>query len=267
MPVNSSIPAAVDEALDVWLRHHDQLAPGLVDGLYLVGSAVLNDWQTDSDIDIVAFSSSVPGDDEIAVMRAAHEATNAELVGAKIDGPRLIWDDVAKAPVRLTCPWTLDGEFHHDDGCFELNPVIWHTLAIYGRAVRGSDPSELEIATDPVALQSFVLANADGYWRGLARGVAAASRDPERTSFDPAMTAWSVLGVARMLFTATTGDIASKSAAGIWLAAELPEHGELVEHALAIRRGEVEGSDTREIAVATATYLDRIVGLVMATAD
>lgn len=82
-------------------------------------------------------------------MRAAHLATTEEAGGIDIDGPRLVWADVATAPTELLRPWTLHGEFHHDDGCFELNPVMWHTLAAHGWPARGPDPAEMQIFDNP----------------------------------------------------------------------------------------------------------------------
>lgn len=41
MAPRSPLPDPVHQAIEVWLRQHDRQAPGLVEGLYLVGSAVL----------------------------------------------------------------------------------------------------------------------------------------------------------------------------------------------------------------------------------
>ena len=48
------LPAPVAEALAAWLDAHDEAAPGVIEGLYLVGSVVLDDWTPHSDIDVVA---------------------------------------------------------------------------------------------------------------------------------------------------------------------------------------------------------------------
>lgn len=196
-------------------------------------------------------------------MRAAHLATTEEAGGIDIDGPRLVWADVATAPTELLRPWTLHGEFHHDDGCFELNPVMCHTLATHGWPARGPDPAEMQIFDDPADVQSFVRTNTDEYWRSIADAVEQASQDPARTAFKAEMTSWCVLGVARMLYTARTGEVTSKTRAGLWLAKEFPEHRELVEHAVSIRRYGATTPDSRETAAATAEYLKTIVGLVV----
>lgn len=265
MADSSSLPSPVDDALTVWLAVHDRLAPGLIEGLYVVGSAVLDDWHAGvSDVDIMAFTSRPPDTEEVDALRAAHVAAADELE-LHIDGPRLVWVDVAEPPVALVRPWSLGGEFHHDAGCFELNPVMWHTLSANGFSVRGPTPLELSIVDDPAALRSFVQTNTDEYWRSLADGVKRAAEDPERTAFDAAMTSWCVLGVARMLHTIRTGQVTSKTVAGLWLADQLPEYGPLIDHAVAVRRGGVAKLDSRETAAATADYLRAIVELVMAS--
>lgn len=261
----SPVPPAAHHAAEVWLRCHDQIAPDLIQGLYLVGSAVLDDWHPSSDVDIIAFTSGVPDDDDVVPMREAHEATKVELGDVNIDGPRLAWSDIARPPIQVVRPWSLDGEFHHDDGCFEINPVMWFTLATYGAAIRGPETAELGIDLSPANLLSFVRSNTDSYWRSVADEVTMATQDPDRTEFEAEITVWAVLGIARMLFTIQTGDIASKSAAGIWLADQFPEHRGLVEHALSIRRRGAQAPDTRETADATAGCVHDIIALVMST--
>ncbi len=239
----------------MWLDHHDDLAPGLIQGLYVVGSAVLDDWQPNSDVDIIAFLPEAPTEEQVKLLSQAHDQSTQATDGMSIDGPRLLWRDVTMPPTSLRRPWTLDGGFHHDDGCFELNPVMWHTLANHGAAVRGPDRGALDVAVSDPALRRFVTENTASYWRSVASGVAKATEDTERTSFDPDTTAWCVLGIARMLFTVTTGAVTSKSGAGRWLAERLPQYGDLVAHGLAIRAGEVTSPDTRETAEAVAAYL------------
>lgn len=263
MPPRTSLPEPVEQAISSWLEHHDRLAPGLIEGLYLVGSVSLDDWRPGSDIDIVAFTTDLPDLNGVEALRSAHLGATKDVGGIDIDGPRLIRSDVTEPPTRRLRPWTLGGEFHHDDACFELNPVTWHTLAAQGRAVRGPEPADLGIATTTKELTDFVRANVDGYWRSVANTVETAVRDENRSEFRPEMTSWCVLGLARMLFTVRTGDVASKTAAGHWLADTHPEHRPIVEHALSIRQNGTTTPDDRETAAATATYLNDVIELVI----
>ena len=118
------IPSPARTAVDSWLRHHDEHAPGLIEGLYLVGSVALGNWQPDSDVDFVAVCSEPATGSAVEAVRAAHELAKADSAGTDVDGPYVTWNDLQVAPRPVARPWTLHGEFHHDDGCFEMNPVI-----------------------------------------------------------------------------------------------------------------------------------------------
>jgi len=265
MTASTPLPQTVRDSLDTWLLHHDEAAPGLIEGFYLVGSLALGNWQPSSDIDIIAFTAEPPTDAEVEAMRSAHVATVDELGGVDIDGQRLTWRDVASRPQPIVRPWTLAGEFHHDDGCFENNPVIWFTLATYGLAVRGPAVSDLDIAVDASQVHEFVQDNTEHYWRSVADSINSALDDPDRDTFNADLTSWSILGVARMLYTARTSDVTSKSGAGEWLANELPEHRTLIEHALKIRANAATPTDNRQTAQDTAALMNRVADLVAAT--
>lgn len=233
--MGSAVPDPVRSSIDTWLALHDDVAPGLIEGLYLVGSAALDDWRPRSDIDIVAFTADPATDDDASVLRAAHEAAFADL-HASIDGPRLAWGDVSVPPHPLHRPWTLDGEFHHDGECFEINPITWYTIAEYGVVVRGELPSHLGVATDADDRRRFVRDNVATYWRSVGEQLDAALADPNRAEFGAEAVEWCALGVARMLYTHHTADVASKTVAGNWAADELPEHADVLRAAVGIRQ-------------------------------
>ena len=253
------IPDEAMVAVDTWLAHHDRVAPGLIEGLYLVGSLALDDWQPRSDIDIVAFTADPATDDDAELLDVAHQAAASE-VGRSIDGPRLAWGDVSVPPTPIHRPWSLDGTFHHDAECFEINPVTWYTLAIHGVSIRGPGRTGLNVVTDLDDRRAFVRSNVATYWRSVADMVTGALADTDRTAFSAETTEWCVLGIARMFVTYRTGDVVSKTAAGEYLVAEAPEYEPLVVSALEIRRSGrgLEPVD-RATAAATAELLDRVV--------
>lgn len=234
--MSSPLPEPARAAAEAWLGHHDRIAPGLVEGLYLIGSLALGDWRQGSDLDIVAVVADPASDDDAELLRAAHEAARADL-GIMIDGPRLAWGDVFVPPLPLHRPWTLDGEFRHDGECFEINPITWYTLAHCGVAVRGEPAAQLGVVTDVDDRRQFVRRNVATYWRSVGDQLAAALDDPNRSEFDAGVVEWCSLGTARMLLTFRTGEVASKTAAGEWAASELPEHADVLRAAVAIRQG------------------------------
>ncbi|MEZ5296316.1 MAG: nucleotidyltransferase domain-containing protein [Ilumatobacteraceae bacterium] len=207
------LPDDARSALERWLAVHDEVAPGLVEGLYAVGSLALDDWQPRSDIDIVAFTADPATDDDAELLRTAHELAQGEL-DRSVDGPRLAWGDVTVAPISLHRPWTLDGVFHHDGDCFEINPV--RGTPSRSTASPCAAPHRRRSASSPTW-------TIDGCSSVTTSGRTGARSPPRslrlRTTwsasrFDAEVTEWCVLGIARMFTTYRTGRVLSKTAAG-----------------------------------------------------
>jgi Aminoglycoside adenylyltransferase, C-terminal domain/Nucleotidyltransferase domain len=261
----SPLPDPVRVAVEAWLGHHDRLAPGLVEGLYLVGSAALGDWTPHSDVDIVAFVSDPTDAGVVGRLEAAHDAYRAACPGPTIDGPFLSWADVVSPPISVRRAWTLDGEFHFDAECFEINPVVWFTLVEHGIAVLGPAPGTLDVHLDDAARRAWVRRNVDTYWRGVRDEVAdVLEQAPDRTAFGPAMVEWCVLGVARMWFTAETGSVASKSAAGAWAATRLQVATDVFDLAEQVRRGRGPESVDRSAVEETVNAMTEMIAAVAA---
>ncbi len=263
--MDADVPEPVRSAVDAWLTAHDQVAPGVVEGLYLVGSAVLDDWQPSSDIDIVAFVADPTDADVVDRLRAAHDTYRSEPGRTLVDGPFLSWADVGSPPLAAQRAWSLDGGFHFDGECFEINPVTWYTLATYGIAVRGPSAGELDVVADAADRRTWVRENVDTYWRAVLEQVRHAfESDPDRTQFDPAMHEWCALGIARMAYTFETADVTSKSGAGEWLSERRPAHADVLWSALEIRResgGEaVDRAAVAELIALLADEVEHITG-------
>ena len=246
-------PVAV--ALGTYLDAVDAAAPGLVEGLYVVGSYALDDWVPEhSDIDVVVLTSEPATDDDFAALRAAHADLTERQPRPCIDGPYLAWPDVIAAPATaLHRPWTLDGELHHDGECFEINPVTWYTLATYGVTVRGPTPDTLQVWLDLNDRIRFVIDNLHGYWATLADDIERACRQQPDRVVDASLFEWCALGALRLHYTAFTGDVTSKRGAG--------EHGltvapkrfhDVLARALAARRGKPVEVGVDEMAATAA---------------
>jgi hypothetical protein len=206
----------VQTALSKYLDVVDSVDPGLVEGLYVIGSFALDDWVSGtSDVDIVAVTAEPATDEDFGSLRTAHALLGELLQLPHIDGPYLAWGDLVVEPATgLHRPWTLHGELHHDGDCFEINPITWYTLATYGVTVRGPAPEGLGIPTDVDARIRFVVDNLQSYWSVVADQVAAASEGDEGRAFDAASFVWCALGALRLHYTAFTGDVTSKRGAG-----------------------------------------------------
>ena len=206
----------VEAALTTYLDVVDSVAPGLVEGLYVVGSYAFNDWIDGvSDIDIVAVTAEPATDDDFELLRRAHANLSERQPKPDIDGPYLAWGDLVIEPATgLHRPWKLADELHHDGDCYEINPVLWYSLAKYGIAVRGPHPHRLGIPTDTEARIRWVVGNLQSYWSDVARQVEEACERDEPAAFESAAFVWCTLGSLRLHYTAFTGDVTSKRAAG-----------------------------------------------------
>ena len=232
----------VATALGGYLDVVDSMAPGLIEGLYVVGSYALDDWQQGrSDVDIVAITAEPATDEDFGVLQTAHAVLRERQPLPHIDGPYLAWGDLIAAPATgLHRPWTLNGELHHDGECFEINPVTWYTLATYGVTVRGPAADRLNIWLDTEDRVRFVVDNLSTYWKPLATSIITACEDPS-TSFDAALFEWCALGALRLHYTAFTGDVTSKRGAGEYAIGVTPDDMHLTIRAALRARATGEG--------------------------
>ena len=230
----------VVDAVSAYLDIADSTAPGLIEGLYIVGSYALDDWIADrSDIDIIAVTAEPGTDEDFGALRTIYALLTEAGVG-HIDGPYVAWSDLTIAPTTgLHRPWALDGEPHHDGDCFEINPVTWYTLQRYGVTVRGPLPDQLDIWVDTDERIRFVVSNLEHYWSTVADDVTQACLATER-SFDPASFEWCMLGALRLHYTAFTGDVTSKrGAADYGLTVTPPRFHDALRLAADLRAGRV----------------------------
>jgi hypothetical protein len=205
----------VATALGTYLEIVDSCAPGLVEGLYVVGSFALDDWHDGtSDIDIVAVTAEPATDDDAATLLTAHALLSEHQPRPFVDGPYLAWGDLITPPMALHRPWSLDGRLRHDAECFELNAVTWSVLATHGVTVRGPTVDRLGVYVDVEARTRFVTDNLRGYWKPLAAQIRdACQAEPDR-SFEASLFEWCALGALRLHATAFTGEVVSKRRAG-----------------------------------------------------
>ena len=251
------LPAPVAEALRVWLDTHDEAAPGVIEGLYVVGSVALDDWTPRSDIDIIAVVAD-PSDPDLPGDLAGAHALVRERTSIPIDGLYLAWGDLVVPPMAAQRPWVLDGEYHVDGESFEINPVVWYTLATYGLALRGASADRLGVPLDLGDRRSWVRENLLIYWRAVGERLRAEiEADDTIDTAGGDVLEWVALGVARMLYTWDTGDVASKSAAGTWAAGRAPDFADMLLAAVNLRAE--PGLATRAHLLDAAAFADVVV--------
>ncbi len=230
----ASLPAPVADALRTWLDAHDEVAPGTIEGLYVVGSVALDDWTPHSDIDIVAVVAD-PSDPDLVDELAAAQSVLRSRSDATIDGPYVGWGDLVVPAMAVQRPWVLDGVYHLDGESFEINPVTWYTLAVHGIALRGVPSAQIGVWHDVEERRSLVAENLDTYWRGVGAALGAGLAETDEEEWGGEILEWVALGVARMLYTFETGEVTSKSGAGRWAAQRVPQHADVFARAVDVR--------------------------------
>jgi hypothetical protein len=246
------IPPIAEEVCRRYLTAFDAQHPGLLTGLYLVGSIALDDFHPlESDVDFLALT------------RRPVDLADVAEVHANFSGNRPFFDGlyVTEAELRTLPGPTLRGvtvingkpSAHSGD---ERHPVTWLTLARHGLAVRGPAPDPSWIAADLAAAQAHSRGNLDSYWRGW---IASRRALPAATlSVDD--IAWSVLGISRLHALIVEGLILSKTGAGHYALSAFPQHRSVIETALAIRFGRAElGSGPPERFTAMFAFLDNVI--------
>lgn len=245
------LPAPVQRLVSRYLRRVDAALPGLVEGLYVVGSTALGDFQPAvSDVDFVAVTGEPVTGPQRQALASVHAGIAAEAGLPALEGPYVTFSDLAANPRQVP-----DGPFQHDGaltvGHQGRNPVEWLTLARYGIAVRGPEPAALPIAADTGELVAWTLRNLDEYWAPWA----ARSRDPETQTARVMLTdwgvAWAVLGISRLHYAVVAKDITSKTGAGRHALATFPNrwHG-IITEALRCRSVPLRRPDSLDAATA-----------------
>ncbi|MFZ4719198.1 MAG: nucleotidyltransferase domain-containing protein [Ilumatobacteraceae bacterium] len=252
----------VATALGTYLDIVDSMDPALVEGLYVVGSYALDDWQPGaSDIDVVVVTAEPATDEDYGTLRTVHALLAEQQPLPHVDGPYLAWGDLVVEPATgLHRPWTLDGQLHHDGDCFEISPITWYTLATYGVTVRGPAPDTLGIPVDTEARVRFVVDNLQTYWASVATDVQRACEAQPDRAFSGESFVWVALGALRLHHTAFTGDVTSKRGAGEYGLTVAPvEFHDAVHAALAMRADAERGEASSALMGSAAALVQWVV--------
>jgi hypothetical protein len=260
-----TVPERVHTVVDDYLSIVDKLAPGLVQGLYLVGSVALDDFRPRaSDVDFVAVTEKPLDAAAIEAVRRTHAELTKRHPRPHFNGPYVTWADLASDP-REAAP----GAHLHDAGVLdttnrdERHPVAWHTLAQCGIALRGPDPHTLDLWTDATSLANSIRENLDAYWRPWHSNGSRPLSKPGLATLTNWGSVWIVLGVSRLHYTLTTGKITSKTGAGTYARQEFPANWhKIIDECLRIRRSQSNRSLYRSRWTRrqdTLAYLDHVI--------
>jgi hypothetical protein len=173
----------VRRLVDDYLALVDAWLPLVIQGLYLVGSIALDDFQAGtSDVDFVALSAEALDEPALDCLEEIHAQLRVEPDRPSYDGLYLRWEHLSGPPeLAQPAPFHLDKQFHRREAAFEANPAVWKLLGDRGVAIRGPEPRALQVWTDGEKLASWTLENLNSYWAGLVdRAYRVLERFPER---------------------------------------------------------------------------------------
>lgn len=246
------LPPEVRRIVHHYLGVADRLLPGRIVGFYVVGSTALGAYLPGrSDVDFVAVTDGELSAGALRRLRLVHLITGAragiravsrgrvELPGT-CNGVFVDTRDLGRPVTEITPLASHTGARFVAGRGFDVNPVGWHVLAHHGIAVRGPEPSTLglhtDTDTDTAVLRSWTLGNLDSYWAPWAQRILHARPHQLRLRWRW-LTAWGVLGVARMHHTIATGNVIAKETAGAYALSTFPDRWHpLIDEALAYRR-------------------------------
>ena len=251
---------AYEQAADRYLKALDTtLAPDMVRGVYVVGSAALGSWRPGrSDLDMLVVLDRPMTVADLAMVGEMH----AELEATRADGPHCdghyITPDLLGARSDIRVPFSVDGVFKPEG--HTTDPVLWATLDQHGITLRGPQATELKVAPDPAWLRDWNHGNLESYWRThVGYRAHFAEQDPD-SAVDPWLLAWEATGPGRLHATIATGKIISKEASADYTAELLPKYADLCAKAKAYRLGD-------ETVTCTAAEVLRVIDLVEAVCN
>ena len=222
-----AVDPLVTTVVNAYSARLDAEAPGLLQGLYLVGSVAMDDFRRGgplvrrgpsgagaSDIDFVAVTSRPVSPSSLTALERVHRHLTRRHRRPVLEGMYLTWDDLADGPPAV-------GEYARAHGGIvrlspggSASPVIWHELVERGVSVRGPHRSRLAVWTDREARVGWYRTNLQKYWGHWHQRGGSCFTGPGLAGLSPFGPAWAVLGVSRTHYTATTGDLISKTGAG-----------------------------------------------------
>jgi hypothetical protein len=124
--MNERLPQPVQPILEQYKASIQQERPGLVKGMYIVGSIAFGGFNEKfSDIDFVTVTSRKAGPEELATLASLHAEIEKDHPRWKLSGNYLQEDVLGKTKKNGSPgPYYHDGRLH-PEGYFEINQVTW----------------------------------------------------------------------------------------------------------------------------------------------
>lgn len=212
-----------DKLLSVFAGKLKALHEPLVLGLYITGSMALRDFQpTKSDVDFLVLCDTLPTKTQLGAVRMIHKQMKKAFPLSNLSGSYITLKTIGSTTPAEEIVLHYDrGLFKY--GRFEMGIISLMELKANAITVFGPLPQHLPIQVDEKRLKDFILRNLDSYWNKWIRDHHHIFRKKLLLILFPRMTEWSVLGMARQIYTLQCGEIISKTKAGEFALQQFPE--------------------------------------------
>jgi len=230
------VPESAALILTELLMEIEESLPGLLRGFYLVGSIPLGDfYDKKSDIDFIADCNYLPRENEFELLRKIHIKINSKYPKPDLSGCYILLDSVRNRDVTNTPIVSFhEGRMKYD--LFDLAPIALSEFKNCSHTIFGKLPSEFDININSSTINEFMLENINSYWRSWISDHSNLRKKWLILFFFSRFTEWGVLGVARQLYTLTTGKITSKREAGVFCLTMMPQElHSIISKAISIR--------------------------------
>ncbi|HEV7276189.1 MAG TPA: aminoglycoside adenylyltransferase domain-containing protein [Devosiaceae bacterium] len=232
---SNEVAFAAGELVRLLQRH----VPGLVDSLYLVGSAADGDFRPGrSDLDFVAVLSRPASGSDLEALTIVHRLYASDLTFPALDGIWLTSDELTAGPdAAADGPTTQSGDFV-EKGRGNRNPIAWLALRQQPLILLGKPPDRDALWYDPERVSSWTCGNVESYWTNWLQRASNSFSRPGLAMLGKSAPMWGVLGISRLHYTLATGGLASKAAAGEYALSAFDQRWQrIIREALRIRRG------------------------------
>lgn len=230
--MNNRIPPVLVPTLEGYLTLIDQRLPNLLSAFYIVGSIALDEFNSHfSDVDFIAVTSHLVHEKDVEILREIHQEVDQRYPTWKLSGVYLLENDLGKQSREIgECIVFHDGKLKSQTH-FESHPVTWWTLKNCGIPVLGSDPKSLPLDITENDLVAWTLENMNTYWKSW-------TQQPGNLIMllSDWGIQWTVLGVARQLYTIRERKVITKQRSGEYALSVIPEQWhQIIKEAIRIR--------------------------------
>jgi predicted nucleotidyltransferase len=205
-------------------------------GVYLVGSAALNDWHYGkSDIDFIVVVNNAISKETIPLLEKQIKPVESKHSKVKLEIQYIPISILGKSQQDLE-PILVYHDKRHRISYFNCNPVTWYVLEKYGVVIWGKPVDELDLETTKEELGPYVYENVNTYWKMWAASATKIFSKKGLLSFTDWAVEWCVCGLSRMVYTLQEKDVTSKTKAVEYMMNQSPhEYQKILKEAQAIR--------------------------------